>query len=106
MLYLSFRYVPTVSTTQKCEPFVRENCTMVMKNVCNEVCREECEVKDKKVCMSIPHQECRETSQQVCNDVPRSECKKVGHEVILMFSVNMETLIYQIFNGGIVSLYF
>ena len=74
---LFFRYVPTVVTTQKCEPYVRENCSMIMKTVCNEVCKEECEVKDKKVCMTIPHQECRETSQQVCKDIPRSECKKV-----------------------------
>ena len=78
------RYVPTVVTTQKCEPFVRENCSMVMKTVCNEVCREECEVKDKKVCMTIPHQECRETSQQVCKDIPRSECKKVIIPIIFI----------------------
>ena len=71
------RFVPTVVTTQKCEPYVRENCSMTMKTVCNEVCKEECEVKDKKVCMTIPHQECRETTQQICKDIPRSECKKV-----------------------------
>ena len=76
---LIFRFVPTVVTTQKCEPFVRENCSMIMKTVCNEVCKEECEVKDKKVCMTIPHQECRETSQQLCKDIPRSECKKVNY---------------------------
>jgi hypothetical protein len=42
--------------SQRCEPSIRENCTMVMKTECNEVCREECEDKDKKVCMTIPHQ--------------------------------------------------
>ncbi len=41
---------------QRCEPTIRENCTMIMKTECNEVCREECEDKDKKVCMTIPHQ--------------------------------------------------
>ena len=71
------RFVPTVVTTQKCEPYVRENCSMTMKTVCNEVCKEDCEVKDKKVCMTIPHQECRETTKQICKDIPRSECKKV-----------------------------
>ena len=56
LFYNFLRFVPREKMTQRCEPSIRENCTMVMKTECNEVCREECEDKDKKVCMTIPHQ--------------------------------------------------
>ena len=79
---------------------MRENCSMIMKTVCNEVCKEECEVKDKKVCMTIPHQECRETSQQVCKDIPRSECKKVTFLSHLIF-IHRNYIVLQIFYHSI-----
>ena len=74
----SSRWVPEEVTVQKCEPVVRENCTMTMRTECEQACKETCQVQDKKVCMSIPQQECKETSVQQCRDIPKTECKKVS----------------------------
>ena len=81
LLFIYFfpsRWVPEEVTVQKCEPVVRENCTMTMRTECEQVCKETCQVQDKKVCMTIPQQECKETSVQQCRDVPKTECKKVS----------------------------
>ena len=63
--------------TQKCDPIVREECSMKMRTECDNVCKEQCEDKDKRVCMTVPNQECSEKPVENCIDVPKSECRKV-----------------------------
>ena len=63
--------------TQKCDPIVREECSMKMRTDCDNVCKEQCEDKDKRVCMTVPNQECSEKPVENCIDVPKSECRKV-----------------------------
>ena len=63
--------------TQKCDPIVREECSMKMRTECDNICREQCEDKDKRVCMTVPNQECKEKPVENCIDVPKSNCRKV-----------------------------
>ncbi len=37
--FFFFRFVPREKMSQRCEPTIRENCTMIMKTECNEVKR-------------------------------------------------------------------
>jgi hypothetical protein len=71
------RYVPREKTVQRCDPVVREECSMKMRTDCNDVCAEDCQVQDKKICMTIPHQECQEKPVQSCQDIPQTKCRKV-----------------------------
>ena len=72
-----FRFVPRDKMTQKCDPIVREECSMKMRTECDNVCKEQCEDKDKRVCMTVPNQECSEKPVENCIDIPKSECRKV-----------------------------
>ena len=72
-----FRFVPREKMTQKCDPIVREECTMKMRTDCSNLCKENCLDEDKRVCMTVPHQECQEKPVENCIDVPQTKCRKV-----------------------------
>lgn len=74
------RFVPREKMTQKCDPIVREECSMKMRTECDNVCKEQCEDKDKRVCMTVPNQECSEVPFENCVDVPKTDCRKVNYQ--------------------------